>query len=230
MKNYNLILLGPAGSGKSTQADRLVKRFGLEHVDTGSLLRQAVETGSSFGQEIGHIINGRNALVPDVVIARILEEKIAQVPADRGIILDGAPRRLSQVPVVENVFRHTGRTLDATIFIHLSIVTAVERIRTRYHCTVCSSPLVLGRDIASVEDTCPVCGAPIAQREDDTPDGIRRRYEIFMNDTLPVIDHYRSSGRLIEVDGGNDPADIEREIAGYLEKGVFIPDVASGKA
>lgn len=213
---HNLVLLGPAGSGKSTQAERLVERFDLKHIDSGGLLREAAKTQSLLGREIDKLINKRGVLVPDSVLMHVLEESLSRTPYNKGIILDGTPRRLSQIATVESLFRRFDRELDGVIFIRIAIETAIERIRLRYSCTECLAPLILGRDIASPGTVCPHCGSPVAQREDDTPKGIRRRYEVFMHDTLPVIEHYRMSGKLIEVDGTSDPEDIARQIVERL--------------
>jgi adenylate kinase len=212
------ILLGPPGSGKSTLAGSLVERFGLEHVDIGSVLREVARHDTPLGHEVDRIIHVEKALVPDSVIEQALHYALGRVDATHGIILDGAPRCLSQVAVVEGALSAIGRTLDRVIFLRVEESLVVARIASRYYCTSAERHLVtLGREVSAATDPCPHCGASLMQRIDDTPDGVRKRYSVFMTETMPVIEHYREGGQLLEVDGALPLALAEATLIEQLE-------------
>lgn len=208
----NLVLLGPPGSGKSTQAEFAVKRLGLAHVDMGASLRKVAQEPSGFGKKLNEIINVRKELVPDSVIVRVLERIFRTIPSRQGLILDGAPRRSSQIAGVEKVFSETERVLMKVIYIRLPEEESVARIAIRYACLQCGKPFVLGKDGVDAHVPCMICGGALEQRKDDTPEGVRKRLEIFSQETLPVIDYFKSQGKLLEVDGTKDPEEIFQDI------------------
>lgn len=215
---HNLVFLGPAGSGKSTQACSLAEHFHLQHIDVGSALREAAKVESLLGKEIDKLMNVRKVLVPDSVVVHVLEEALSRVPHNQGVVLDGAPRRLSQIVGIEDALARFGRSLERVVFIQIGRETAVDRIKTRFFCTGCYSPLVLGNTIQTENDPCPKCGAPVKQRKDDTSEGVKKRFEVFMDETYPVIEHYRSTGKLVEINGELGSEIIEKQIIVALEQ------------
>ena len=215
---HNIILLGPPGSGKSTQARALVERFGCEHIETGTVLREVANADTPLGREVDRIIHTEKVLVPDEIVAPALEGALQQVSSTKGVILDGAPRRLAQVSLIEAVFSRVERIFDYVVFVRIDEATAVARIASRFYCVSDHHPLVLGKDILHPTDLCPICWSDITQRLDDTPEGVRTRFNVFMRETLPVIEHYREEGKLIEVDGTHPVDVISREIIARLER------------
>ena len=209
-KNY--IILGPPGSGKSTQAEYLRRLFGLEHIDIGSELRAAAEEDSVFGRELNAIINQRRELAPDHIMQTVFERALGRIPSTIGALLDGAPRRASQIDEVARAFEKNGRTIDRVIFIKISEETAVARIARRYICFGCHRPSILGKDLADPAKPCQVCGGKIGQRKDDTPAGVHKRYQIFSAETLPVIEHFRKKGLLLELDGDREAEAVSRQL------------------
>lgn len=198
----NIIILGPQGCGKGTQAKLLAEKLNLAHIEMGAALREQAKEETPLGEKIDEIINKKGELVPDDLIAEVIREAIRKVPEDKGIILDGAPRKISQIKIVENSFRENNRQLDKVIFINLSEEESINRITKRAHCSKCGKNLIIGKDIDKVDNNCPDCEGGVTQRKDDTMEGLKRRLAIFKQETVPVIKYYEDKGMLMEVDGG----------------------------
>lgn len=212
MSHHNYILLGPPGSGKSTQAELLRKALNLVHIDIGSELRAAAEEDTPFGRELNDTINHRHELATDAVMQEVFTRALKRVPADQGILLDGAPRRSSQIDEVLHVLRSSGRNVDRVIFVTLSESESVERISKRYLCFGCRQPYVFGKNLFSSDTKCVVCGGKIGQRKDDTPEGVSKRYQIFYSETLPVIEYFEKEHLLLRVDGDQAAEKIFQDI------------------
>lgn len=218
MTTGNYILLGPPGSGKSTQAEFLRKKLGLVHIDIGSELRAAAEEDTPFGHELNVIINHKRELAPDTVMEKVLQNTLARVPEGTGVLLDGAPRRKGQIEHVLEALKASGRPLTKAIFIQLSEAESVERISKRYLCFGCHRPYIMGKDITEKDAVCIHCGGKIGQRKDDTPEGVRKRFQIFHTDTLPVIEYFKEQGKLLTVDGNQGSDAIFQRITEELAK------------
>lgn len=214
----NLILLGPPGSGKSTQARLLVERLNLTHIDIGSSLRKVSSEDSAFGKALYEIINVRKELVPDGTVQKVLNQEMEKILPEGGIVVDGAPRREQQIDEVEGAFSHIGRSIDKVIFIALPEEVSVERIASRFACAQCGRPYVItGAERANHDLKCLKCGGNLEQRVDDTPDGVRKRLAVFAKETLPVIEHYRAQGKLLQVDGTKSSEEIFQDIVSGIE-------------
>lgn len=212
----NIIILGPQGSGKGTQAELIAKKYRLEHVDMGRALRGVSKQGTELGRSIYQILNVTHSLVPDDILQKVLRMEIQSLPREQGIILDGAPRKLEQALFLEEVFQALGRKVDKVFFVNIPEAVTVERISKRWVCQKCGAILIMGKDVKSPEDKCPICGGEIKQRTDDTEEGVKQRLQIFRAETMPVIEFYKEKGKLVEIDG-NQPvekvfADITKNI------------------
>ena len=196
----NLLMFGPQGSGKGTQADLLAHKYDLIHIETGQIFREIGREDSDLGKRIKSL-NDRKEMIPDDITIKIIEEYLKKIPKEKGIILDSAPRTAGQIGPVEKIFEQIGRKIDHAVYIKLPYDESVSRITKRYACTLCYRHFILGKDIQDKNQSCPTCGGPVKQRGDDTPDGIAKRLKVFYEVTVPVIEHYRQKNILIEVDG-----------------------------
>lgn len=211
----NIIIFGPQGSGKGTQADLLAEKYNLAHIETGQIFREIGREDSKLGKKIKDL-NDRKELIPDDVTVEVLRKKLEVVPLDMGIILDSAPRTAGQVEPVEQMLAELARPVGKAIYISLPYEESIARITKRYACTVCYRHFVLGKHIHEIEEPCPTCGGPIMQRADDTLEGVAKRLKTFYEVTIPVIDEYRERGMLIEVDGSQDVEKVFEDIISKL--------------
>lgn len=209
---FTAILLGPPGSGKSTQADFLVKEIDAMHVDVGLALRKTSEMPTPLGKKISDIMNQRMGLVPDDIVEEVLSGALASLLPEKPALLDGVPRRVTQIGIVEAVLATFGRRVDAALSVTLSEEESVRRISCRWMCPRCNRPFIAGIDFQEGEADCPLCTTALIRRKDDTEEGVHKRFQVFLADTSPVIEHYRKEGLLIEVDGTKDSMIISEEI------------------
>jgi len=184
----NIIVLGQAGSGKGTQAEILAQKFEADHFDAGKLLRQVAKMGGKLGQEIHNIINVKRELVPSRILKEIVHLRISDMPREQGIIFDGVPRNLEQAQYFSEALQSFGRKIDAVFFINIPAEESIRRISSRRICEDCKKILIMGQDVQNESEVCPVCGGKIMHRLDDTVVGVKKRLEVFNEETMPVID------------------------------------------
>ncbi|PJA86883.1 MAG: adenylate kinase [Candidatus Moranbacteria bacterium CG_4_9_14_3_um_filter_42_9] len=197
----NIVILGQQGSGKGTQAALLAEKFDLEHIDMGKTLREIALSDTPLGREIYEIQNVRKTLVSSKILREILNVKLKSIPLKKGIVFDGAPRTLDQVKYLEDAMLELGRKIDYVLFISIPEQESIERASRRRLCNNCQAILVMGKIIKKENDRCPKCGGEVSQRKDDTPEGIKKRLEVFKNETMPVLEYYEKEGSLIKIDG-----------------------------
>lgn len=194
-----LIFIGPPGSGKGTQAKRLASRFGIPHISTGDMLREAVAENTPLGQQAAPIM-AAGGLVPDDLMVGIINERLARPDAQKGFILDGFPRTLVQA---EKLDAAVGNGNDPLRVLQLLVPdeAIVRRITLRRTCAQCGAIYHLENNPPAQDGVCDRCGAEVVARADDTEEAVRKRLEAFHRQTLPVATHYQSKGVLKEVDG-----------------------------
>ena len=214
----NLIILGPQGSGKGTQAKMLSEKFGLEHIDMGKYLREVAKLNTPLGKEIYQIQNVTKALVPSRILKEVLHIKLGDLPREKGIAFDGVPRAIDQAKYLEEAMLEFGRIIDRVIYIKLSAEESIRRISKRRVCEKCKAVYILGKDMKSKEEKCRKCGGKIIQRMDDTPEGIRKRLKVFEDETLPVISYFQEKGMVTEINGGQTVEEVFEEILGKLKE------------
>jgi adenylate kinase len=185
----NLLVLGPQGSGKGTQAVRISRDHGIPHVSTGEMFRAAIAAESELGRRVEPIL-AAGELVPDDLTVALIRERLGERDAERGFVLDGFPRTLAQAEALDAMLGDIGRSLDAVLFFDLSDEVALARL--------------LGR-------------ARDEGRDDDTPEAIARRLEIYHDQTEPVVERYRAGGKLVPLHAERSIGEVAAEIAAALE-------------
>lgn len=195
-----LILLGPPGAGKGTQAQMLMERYGIPQISTGDMLRAAVKNGTPMGLKAKACMDA-GALVPDAVVVGIVEERLRQPDCGAGFILDGFPRTLPQADALQATLVALGKELDAVVSLEVDVDALVERLVGRRSCPSCGAGYHVRFDPPRQEGVCDRCGAGLIQREDDQETTIRNRMEVYRQQTAPLVDYYGKAGLLRSVDG-----------------------------
>lgn len=216
----NLVILGPQGSGKGTQAEKLAEKFDLEHVDMGKFLREVALLDTPLGREINEIINIKKELVDDKILKKVLHVKLQDLGREKGVVFDGVPRRKDQLAYFEEAMLEFGRKIDRVIAINLSEKESIKRISSRRVCEKCKATYILGKDIKSEKEVCPKCGGKIIFRPDDSEEGVKKRLNIFREETMPVMDYYKKQEKSADINGDQS---IEKVFEEILEK---IKDIA----
>ena len=214
----NVVILGPQGSGKGTQAEKIAESFSLEHIDMGKFLREVAQLPTKLGKEINEIINIKKELVSDKILKKVLQVKLQDLPRERGIVFDGVPRSQNQLEYLEEALQQSGRMIEAVFFLKLSFEESIKRISKRRICEKCKKIFILGKDIKNEKEFCPVCGGKIIQRVDDSEEGVKKRLSIFQKETLPVFDYYKKNEALIEINGDQTVEKVFADISKELKK------------
>jgi adenylate kinase len=206
-----LILLGPPGVGKGTQAKLLAKEFGVPHLSTGDILRSAVSSGSPLGKRADDYLK-RGELVPDDIMIGVVGEELSRPIYNRGFILDGFPRTMAQAEALETIFRRMNVTLDAVLSIEADETELALRLSRRRMCRDCRSIFNLETDTITNPNVCPRCGGELYQRDDDKEETIRNRLAVHQRLTSPLRDYYVKRNLLIPVDGAGEIEGVHKNI------------------
>jgi adenylate kinase len=190
-----IVLLGAPGSGKGTQAKKLVADFGYPQVSTGDLLRDAVARGTEYGLRAKAAMDA-GQLVSDEIVLGILRDRVAQPDAASGFILDGYPRNLAQAAALEGVLDDLGQPLDAAVLMDLDHDILLKRLTGRRSCSGCGRVYNIHFLPPPADGRCESCGGELVQRADDREETIGRRLDVYRAETAPLVDHYRSLGKL----------------------------------
>ena len=212
----NLILLGPPGAGKGTQAARLEREKGLKQLSTGDMLRATVSSGSPLGREIKSIMNA-GQLVPDDFIIKMIAERISQPDVRNGFILDGFPRTVPQAEALDSMLAEKGLNLDSVIEMRVDEDELVKRIAGRYACAECGAGYHDSFKETKVPGVCDACGSgEFTRRDDDKPETVRARLAAYRDQTAPILPYYRAKDLLRPVDGMASIPEVARQIDAVL--------------
>ncbi len=215
----NLVILGAPGSGKGTQAARIAERARVRHISTGDLLREAVAAGTPIGKRAAGIM-AAGQLVPDEIVLELIREKLtnaAERAGYNGWILDGFPRTVAQAEALDGVLGRTGETIDAVIYIEVVPEVIVNRLSNRRTCESCKTIYHLVNNPPTVDGKCDACGGKLVLREDDKPDTIRKRLEVYEKETLPILNLYQKRRAVGRVDGSKRIDEVTSDIAGLID-------------
>ena len=214
-----LVLLGPPGAGKGTQARRLETRYGIVQLSTGDMLRAAVAAGTDVGKRAQTIME-LGKLVPDDVVIGIIEERIQQPDCANGFVLDGFPRTPAQAVALDKLLDRTGRRLDRVIELKVDVEALVVRIAGRFNCAKCGEGYHDSFKPPKVAGVCDVCGSTeFVRRADDRAETVRARLDAYNAQTAPILPYYLEKGLLSQVDGMAEMDEVTRQLEAAIGRG-----------
>jgi len=196
----NLILLGPPGAGKGTQAQYLIEKYNIPQISTGDMLRAAVKEGTPMGVKAKECMDAGN-LVPDEVVIGIVRERLQKDDCSQGFILDGFPRTVPQADALKETLQQLNKEIDAVLALTVDTDALVARLAGRRTCSVCGAGYHVLYDPPQEAGVCTKCGAALIQRDDDKEETVRNRMEVYAQQTLPLVEYYRKENILHEIDG-----------------------------
>ena len=218
----NIVLLGPPGAGKGTQAKVLSKEFGLLHISTGDMLRNAAKRGDGIGKKAAGYIE-RGELVPDEIVVSLVVSRISQKDAEKGFMLDGFPRNTKQADILSLALEQKNKKLDLVLYFSTSEKVSVERLSGRRVCRKCGSNYHVKNMPPKKEGVCDACGGELYQRPDDKEETVKNRLKVYDKETKSLIDYYRSQGLLREINGDMEVGDLFGVI-----KAIFVKEGLDG--
>ncbi|MBI9014394.1 MAG: adenylate kinase [Clostridiales bacterium] len=210
-----LILLGPPGAGKGTQAANIVDKYQLPHISTGDIFRANIKQGTDLGKRAKEFMD-KGELVPDSLVVELVEDRLQQDDTKVGFMLDGFPRTLPQAEALDSVLTNMGSTLNYVVNIVVDPSVLVERAVGRRICRDCGATYHISFNPSKEDGICDKCSGELYQRSDDNEETVSNRISVYTNETAPLVEYYRSSGKLVTIDGLQDIdkvfADIQKAL------------------
>jgi adenylate kinase len=216
-----IVFLGAPGAGKGTQASIVAEEFGLVSIASGDLFRQAVERGDELGKKVKEYME-KGVLVPNEITVQMVLNKLNAPESRNGVVFDGFPRNLNQAEALDKAFEKQNKKIDKVIYIKVEEKELVRRLCGRWVCRSCQSPFTIEGIPSKEQKKCRKCSGDLYQRPDDNAETIKNRLKVYFTETAPLIDYYRQSGKLVEVDGEGDVGEITKRINSALRKKTII--------
>lgn len=206
-----LILLGPPGAGKGTQATLVSQGAGVAHVATGDLFRENIRNQTELGMQAKAFVD-RGALVPDELTVRMLLDRLDRPDTQKGVLLDGFPRTVDQARALDEALKERGQAVDQVLYINVGEEEVVRRLAGRWTCRQCGAVYHQVFSPPKQPGRCDQCGGELYQRDDDKPETVRNRLTVFNQQTAPLIDYYKKQSKLLEVNGEQEADAVGRNL------------------
>ena len=210
-----IVMLGAPGAGKGTQAKMIAEKYGIPHVSTGDIFRANIKNGTELGKEAKQYMD-QGKLVPDELTVKILLDRVAQDDCKNGYVLDGFPRTIPQANVLDEALTKLGDKIDYAINVDVPDENIINRMGGRRACVACGATYHVGYNAPKTEGICDVCGKELIIRDDDQPETVKNRLNVYHEQTQPLIDFYEAKGVLKSVDGTVDMKDVFAAIVEIL--------------
>lgn len=215
MIQLRLILLGPPGAGKGTQASAIVEKYNIPHISTGDIFRANIKEKTELGKQVEEYLN-KGLLVPDELVVSIVKDRISKEDCKNGFLLDGFPRTVAQAEALDEELKNMSLKIDRVINIEADKDLLIERIIGRRICKDCGATYHIKFSPTKQAGICDKCGGELYQREDDKLETVEKRIEVYTEQTKPLIDYYAKKGLLLNVDGTKDKKEVFEDIVKSL--------------
>ena len=210
-----LIMLGAPGAGKGTQAKRIAAKYGIPHISTGDIFRANIKNGTELGKKAQTYMD-QGLLVPDELVCDLVVDRIQQSDCEKGYVLDGFPRTIPQAEALTAALEKLGTGIDYAINVEVPDANILNRMGGRRACLGCGATYHVEFNAPKQEGICDTCGAELVLRDDDKPETVQKRQDVYHEQTQPLIDYYTKAGKLAEVDGTKDMDDVFAAIVDLL--------------
>jgi len=212
-----LILLGPPGAGKGTQAKKLVEKYGIPQISTGDIPREAVKNGTPLGKEAKAYMD-KGELVTDAIVVGIIRDRLQEKDCEKGYILDGFPRTVPQADELKKALSEMGQSIDSVLSIVVANDELIKRLTGRRTCKECGAGYHIMFKAPKTEGVCDKCQGPLFQRDDDKEETIKNRLAVYNDQTEPLIEYYKKDGALVDIEGTGSIDEIFGRICAVIEK------------
>jgi adenylate kinase len=211
-----LVLLGPPGAGKGTQASAIVSKYSIPHISTGDIFRANIKNGTELGKQVEAYMN-KGLLVPDELVVSIVKDRLTKEDCKNGFLLDGFPRTVNQAEALDKELKDMNIKLDKVINIEVGKEILIERAIGRRICKNCGATYHVKFNPPKAENICDKCGGELYQRDDDKVETVEKRIKVYHEQTQPLIDYYKDKGLLLNLDGTKSIEEVFNEIVASLE-------------
>ena len=210
-----LVMLGAPGAGKGTQAKKIADQYGIPHISTGDIFRANIKNGTELGKKAKAYMD-RGALVPDELVVDLVADRVKQADCEKGYVLDGFPRTIPQAESLDAVLKDMGQKIDYAINVEVPDENIVKRMSGRRACVSCGATYHVQFNAPKQDGICDTCGEKLVLRDDDKPETVQKRLNVYHEQTQPLIDYYQKAGVLKEVDGTKNMEEVFQDIVAIL--------------